>query len=225
MLIHYLCEWFGKLTNTVIIIPHYRAIGSAFEEIYFGLLKAKRENKKLAILLPYQIPWPLSLTILSKNLFELESEIIAFPQSSIKAQLGGLAITAYFGLLRAFNLPRLVAFKIVYKLGLIESFAFLKNVHQFGEPMAGYHILWQPKINSEFSEDIVKDYNWPEQIRNSPTVKLSDERKKLAEEQRILLGLPKDARFFCLHVRESGYWQDPEEFAGSDKYVVMFKLS
>ncbi|MGK7873283.1 MAG: TIGR04372 family glycosyltransferase [Xenococcaceae cyanobacterium] len=227
-LIEYIVAGFGNLTKTVILIPHSWAIGNAFEQIYFGLLKAKRENKKLAIFVPYQLPWPLRLPLLSREIFEIESDLIAFPQSSIQAKLGGLAITAYFGLLRAFNLLPRVVFKIVSQLGLAESFVFLRNVHKFGEPMAGEWTLWQPKINIKFSEDIVKDYDWPHQFRHSPKVKLPDERKQLAEEQRILLGLPKDSRFFCLHVRESGYWNEDQKIAkprvaSIDNYIDAIK--
>ena len=59
MLLQWLCTLIGNLTGTIILVPHPIAIGETAEQIYFALLKARREKKRLVVLSPYELPWRL----------------------------------------------------------------------------------------------------------------------------------------------------------------------
>jgi putative glycosyltransferase (TIGR04372 family) len=68
--------------------------------------------------------------------------------------------------------------------------------------------LWNPERVAEFSWDMVKQYDWPRQLEEPLQVSLEKEKRLTAERQRLLMGLPEDAWFVCLHVRESGFHKD-----------------
>jgi putative glycosyltransferase (TIGR04372 family) len=195
-LFHRLCVWIGNLTGTIIVIPHPLTVGNTAEDIYFGLLKARRENRKLAILFPYQLPWRLQLPLTNLEVIGVESDYMAFGRGSVPGLLGGLLITACFGFFRGLSIV------------LQRIFGF-----QFSEwyilPMTGQDILWKPHGRMEvFSWGMVHAYDWPGQIATPVEVTLNKGKRAVAEAERCRMGLPMEAWFVCLHVREPGYWND-----------------
>lgn len=194
-LIHCFFSWLGKLTNTFILVPHPITIGNYAEEIYYGLLKARRENLKLVILFPYEFPYPIKMRVTNPELSKIESSWTV-NQNTVMNIAGNIFITILFGFLRIldFFLEKL------FKSGLRESLTI---------PMIGQDFLWKPygKMD-EFSWDIVREYHWKEQISQEIDVHLNHKKKTFCEAQRKKMGLPEDAWFVCLHVRESGFHGD-----------------
>ena len=45
---------YNKVSSILILSPWVGAIGNAAEEIYHGLLKARREKKKILFIFPYE---------------------------------------------------------------------------------------------------------------------------------------------------------------------------
>src|SRR3989344_5660362 len=92
-MIYRLCNWIGKLTGTIVLVPHLWCSGDRAEHTYFGLLKARRERKKLFILLPYELPWRLSYNMTNAEISDVESEYRAFPSSNLPYIVGRVLIT------------------------------------------------------------------------------------------------------------------------------------
>lgn len=194
-LLYRLCAWVEKKTGTIILTPHIAAVGNCAEEVYFGLLKARREGKSLVILWPYELPWKLKFRLTNTEVINVDSEYRAFPHNSWRTVVGRVLLTAYFAFFRTLSLVRRLL------LGV-----HLNNVYRI--PIVGESTLWNPKKVSGFSWDVVKQYDWPRQLERPLQVSLTKRKRLLAERQRLLMGLPEDAWFVCLHVRESGFHND-----------------
>jgi len=59
MLLHALCDAISRRSRLLIVTPNASTIGNSAEEIYFSLLKARREGKKALLLFPRELPWKL----------------------------------------------------------------------------------------------------------------------------------------------------------------------
>ena len=103
--LHSFLHWLGNLTGAVILIPHPIAIGNCAEDIFYGLLSARRMNRKLILLFPYEIPRPLRLGITNREMQYLESEYRSeISRNGIFHKFSCLLITLYFGFFRGINL-------------------------------------------------------------------------------------------------------------------------
>lgn len=194
-LLYRFCGWVENKTGTIILTPHIVAVGNCAEEVYFGLLKARREGKRLVILWPYELPWKLKFRLTNIEVTNVDSEYRAIPHNNWLTVVGRTLLSAYFAFFRTFSLVRRVF------LGV-----HLNNVYRI--PILGESTLWNPEKVPEFSWDVVKQYDWPRQLERPLQVSLAKEKRLVAERQRSLMGLPEDAWFVCLHVRESGFHKD-----------------
>lgn len=187
-----LCDWIGKLTGTIIFTPHTYVIGNCAEDIYFGLLQARREHKKLVILYPYELPWRLKFGLPNIELVNIESEY-RLPLNTAVYIAGRVLITAYFAFFRS--------------LSLLVRLLFGHHLNDlYRTPRIGTLTLWQPEEKmASFSWDIVDRYDWHKQLETPLQVSLRKQKEVIAEDLRIQMGLPVDAWFVCLHVRESGF--------------------
>ena len=194
-MIYRICDWIGKLTGTLILTPHPYTVGNCAEHIYYGLIKARREKKKLVILFPYELPWKLRFPLTNIELVNVESEY-RFPLNKIVYIVGRLLLTAYFGFFRAFSLlARLVLGRHLNEL--------------YRTPAIGSLTLWQPDERiASLSWDVVEKYEWRKQLQEPLQVSLGKQKKIIAEKLRIEMGLSKDDWFVCLHVREGGFHND-----------------
>ena len=76
-------------------------------------------------------------------------------------------------------------------------------------PEVGLTTLWQPQaVMPEFSWDVVARYDWPTELHKQISVYLGPQKKAVAKRERKRMGLPDDAWYVCLHVRESGFHKD-----------------
>lgn len=194
-LLYRLCDWIGRRTETIILTPHLSAVGNCAEDVYFGLLKARRERKRLVILWPYELPWTLRFRLTNVEVVNVESEYRAIAHDSILNVVGRVLLTAYFAVFRALSLVRR------FIVGV-----HLNNVYRI--PIIGESTLWNPERVAEFSWDVVNQYDWSSQLQTPLQVSLTAKKRSSAERQRVLMGLPADAWFVCLHVRESGFHND-----------------
>lgn len=199
-----LCSWLGKLTRTIILTPHTYTVGNCAEDIYFGLLQARREGKKLLILYPYELPWRLRFGLPNIELINIESEY-RFPLRNSYYITGCVLITAYFCFFRT--------------LSLVVRLLFGRHLNDlYRTPRIGALTLCQPEEKmSSFSWDVVDQYDWRKQLETPLQVSLSMKKKVIAERLLVQMGLPKDAWFVCLHVRESGF-RDSASFKENDCY-------
>ena len=194
--IYRLCSWIGKLTGTVILVPHLWCSGDRADHTYFGLLQARRERKKLFILLPYELPWRLNYRMTNAEISNVESEYRAFPSNNIPYIIGRVLITAYFAFYRTlgFALRRLFGFK------LSELYVV---------PSMGTYTLYQPDDRMPgFSWEVADRYDWRKQLETPLRISIGKRKQAIADGWRARIGLPRDAWFVCLHVRESGFHKD-----------------
>lgn len=203
-----ICEWVGRLTNTIVMVPHPVVVGNCAEEILYGLIKARRECKKLVLLHQYTLPKPLNYRLTNGDLIDVDSPYKALSRSDFWFIFGSAFVTLYAGFCRAL---RPFARRAGYPLGS-DSFY----------PGVGYWTLWQPaEVMSEFSWDVVRSYNWLRELHTPIPVYLSIQKKAVAEDERARMALPMDAWFVCLHVREGGWHGDSmsERNASIENYV------
>jgi len=201
---HRFLAWLGRLTNTIILSPNPVSIGNASEDYYFGLLKARREGKKLVVLFPYPMPGRLKQPTFDPAILFLESDLLALKhRGAISSLLSGI-----------FSLYFLVV--IVSQTLLVKFFRFEPNGY-YWRPLAGQDLLWRPNDGqTEFDWALSRAQNWGAQL--STPLELSLPRKIVAacEVERERMGLPRDAWFVCLHVREGGYKGDWKNIRNAD---------
>jgi len=190
-------NFIGRITKTVILLPHPIAIGNYAEEIYFGLLKARRESKKLLVFQPYPLFGYLRLSLHNNRvLLSLGSRYRSAFQDSFFFPAVCWFITIYFGFFRAISI-------------VLERFFARRLSDRYIIPMMGQETLWQPDGEAvEFSWDVVREYKWAEQINTPLHLELSVNQLEESTLLRSKMGLPKEAWFVCLHVRDGGYYGD-----------------
>jgi putative glycosyltransferase (TIGR04372 family) len=185
-----------KYCPVVILSPLVYAVGDCAEQIYFGLLKARREGKKLYILRPYDIPWLLKYRLTNSELFRIESDYCYSSNDNLIGKLIRLILTTVYIPPRVLNL----LLRRYFGKSLNDSYNF---------PEIGVKTLWQPKSEMKyFSWDVVNSYDWQEQINTYMPVRLRKESYDKAQKIRSKMGIGKDEWFVCLHVREGGFRDD-----------------
>ncbi len=207
-----LMDKLGRKLNILVVAPHPLVVGNCAEQIFFSLLKAKREGKKIVFLFQYPLPRPFGIRLTNRELFSIDSEFGALVNRGSWQVLGNCLITLYGAVCRLLIRPLRV---LGYTLRDPDTY-----------PMVGHTTLWQPDAQiPEFSWDVVRAYDWPAQLKHGLKVTMSSRRERVAEMERELLGLPNDAWFVCLHVRESGFHEDTisERNANIANYALAIK--
>ena len=191
-MLYRLCDWLGERTGLIILTPHLGVVGNCAEEVYFGLLKARQEGRKLLILWPYDLPWKLKFRLTNEEVVNIGSKYRAFPYCHAVTVAARLLLTAYF-----------VFFRSISLLKRLIVGTHLNNVYRI--PIIGASTLWQPPDVDGFSWEVVNNFDWPEQLGSELEVYVEERKMRVAEGARARLGLPADSWFVCLHVRESGF--------------------
>ena len=66
---------FNKRNRVIIHTPNRRSFGECAKDMYFGLLKAQREDKKILFVYPRPFIFKmLGFSVVNRELFDLESE-------------------------------------------------------------------------------------------------------------------------------------------------------
>ena len=192
--LHWLVNGLNALGPYVFLTPCVSVIGNCSEEMLFGLIRARREGKKLVVLRPYELPWKFRFPVTNREIFELASPHRADVPGPVRALLQ-LALTAVYGTFRALSLV----------LGkVLGPWAHLDG--RFTHPCLGSTTLWKPEETpAEFRWDVVDSYRWNEENHKPLAVGLSPERLARAHATRLEMGIPEDAWFVGLHVREAGF--------------------
>lgn len=197
MILNTLFDRLNHRLNFIVQSPWIGTVGNCAEEIYFGLLKAIRDNKKVLFVFPFDLFWIFYFskkkTGVNRALLHLESEYRLSQYTGFLTVISSISLTLIFCTIRIFAV---VAGKILRR-----------PVHDnYITPSIGQDALWNPSNVKEFSAKIVKDFNWKDQVHRPLNIKLPD---KMSDRSKILterMGLPKDSWFVCLHVREGGFY-------------------
>ena len=196
-----LVNWVNDRRPILIQAPYISAIGPCSEEIQFGLIRARRENKKILILYPFDLPWKFRFPVTNREVFEITSPHRYELPAPLLA-LARLALTTLFGPLRALSL---IFGKVLGQWAHFDG--------RFTHPTFGSTTLWKPDEEpAEFRWDVVEGYRWTEEIQKPLSVGLKAEKRARAHDRRLQMGIPESAWFVGLHVRERGFYNPREEF-------------
>jgi len=185
-------QWFPF----IFVSPSLYAVGDCAEQIYFSLLKARREKKKVIILRPYYIPFFLQYRLCNKELFNVQSEYLNYKFRIIIEHCFKVVFSLIYIPLRLLSIGK------KYFLGKM-----LPDEYNF--PMVGINTLWQHDDRQiKLSWKSVRSFNWKKQFRDPISVFLDEKKSEIARKLLLKLGISKGEWFVCVHVREGGFRQD-----------------
>ena len=177
------------------LTPHPYAIGNCSEEIYLGLIKAKEQNKRLFLIYLLDIPFIFRFNLTNKSIFLINSKYIYNPNKIIIIILRILLTLLYIPV-RSSSLLLLKLFNV----RLDESFSF---------PTIGRDDLFLPETSiNDFQYNLISSDKWNEKYKYRFDILIQNLNKQQMLELVYQLGIPPNAWFVCLHVRESGFRND-----------------
>jgi putative glycosyltransferase (TIGR04372 family) len=195
--------------------PHVYAVGNCSEEIYYGLIKARLLKKKLIILYPFDILFIFRYKLTNSYLFSLESDYIYRP-SMLILFFTRLLMTIIYGSLRMFSLFARKVFN-----------AKIADLYQF--PSIGRDDLFviDECVKSNFDFDLVAQFNWKDKFRYNFNFIIGGRSGESIDLYISSIGIPNNARFVCIHVREGGFRDDigRKDYRNSDinNYILAMK--
>lgn len=173
--------WIPLLIQT----PRAGSYGNCAEEIFFGLLRAKREGKKILLFYPHNL-FSRKL-VANKKVFHIHSAYSA--QNKAVCYLVGWICTAL----------------VVFRWALFT----LSHLRRQRRDLAiGRAALWKPEKVDLFSWKATAEQDWKRQYDEYVPPSLLKNDHRHAEQLRVQMGLPLTDWFVCLHIRESGYRGD-----------------
>ena len=198
---HYVNRLFersNRRSRTLGLTPYARSFGNCALEMFYGLLKARREGKHVAFLPPLHVRgFPTRAS--NEALFDLVADDMAsLPR--VRRVVWRSVLAAVFAILRLWYPIRRRLYQAIRRSPYVNPFYIVASVGWFG--------LWKPEAVHEFSWEEVERLDWARQYTAALHVRLRPDKKRAAEAVREQLGLPLDAWYVCLHVREGGFRRD-----------------
>lgn len=194
-------------------MPHPTAIGNASEDYFFGLLYAKKNKRKLVVIVPHKILAVTGLKMFNYSIYHYSTNLVHLKYESKGAKLLSLLVSIYFFILR-------ITSKLLYKALRIK----LNDV--YFHPSLGQDIIWQPRHARYFDWAYVNQIDYDtvyldEEFRLQLSPKMQKNCEKLFQE----FSLPDGSWYVCLHVREGGYSGDFENSKNAeiDNYIEAIK--
>lgn len=210
---HHLATLLGKYTRRVLLMPHPTAIGNALEDYLFGLMYAKKNNRKLVTIVPHPILGKTGLKILDSRYLTYGNEITKPKYGTKNYKVLSAAVSILYLVFR-------IVTKIIYKV-------FKINLPDtFYHPSLGQDIIWRPDGKKSFDWQSAQNLNWLDQFNEKDfTLTLPADLEYRCAQAALALGLPPEAWYVCLHVREGGYSNDETNFRNSDieNYIESIK--
>jgi len=209
-------DYINSKSPVLIFTPWMEFIGNCSEEIYFALIKARREGKKALFLYPDNLIPVKNFKFITSNreLFNIESDY-SITGNSYWIYLLKLFITIIYNPFRLFYcLRKSLLLRILgrqkFRDEQADSGENMLNYYWYRMPSIGREGLYKPVNIKFFSWDIVKELKWKEQFNTPLPIHINKNKKSYAEEMRIKMGIPADSWFVCLHVREYSFHKDDD---------------
>jgi putative glycosyltransferase (TIGR04372 family) len=201
---HHLFGLIGKITGRVFLMPHPTAIGNALEDYLFGLMYAKKNNRKLVTIVPCAILRKTGLKILDSKYLTFSNELTQPKYGSNSYKLFSTVVSIMY---LVFRIVTMIMYKM-FKINLPDTYF---------HPSLGQDVIWKPYLKKSFDWQTAQDLNWPDQFDEKKfKLTLPAEIEYGCSQAALKLGLPPDAWYVCLHVREGGYSKDEINFRNSD---------
>ena len=174
-----------RLMPILIQVPRPGSFGNCAEEMFFGLLRARREDKKVLFLYPY--PLVSRHPICNKKLFRLQSPYQI--NNAFVFHIGLCIVTIMF--IFMWLLPTIVRLR-----GVRKEVAF------------GRSGIWKPHYNNTFTWEDLNNQEWNQQYDEYDPPVLAEDDYRVCQEAMSQMKISSRDWFVCLHVRESGYRGD-----------------
>ena len=202
-LVNWVFDRINEISPVIIQTPQPRSFGNGAEEIFYGLIRARREKKKVLFLYPRLRLFGRGFTITNEELYRLRSEYSLSNQGFV-GLIGGYFLSVYLLFLYLLHLLRSSRrirrfLRIAFPSTPIE--ATLDSGYL--APQIGKQSLWKPTGGNSFSWKVWGDQNWQQQYYDYAPPRLSLRKRQDAERTRVRMGIPLDDWFVCLHVSEN----------------------
>ena len=184
-----------KSIGLFFVSPHPYSVGNNSEQLHFALMKASDEGKKVYILFPFDIHFLFRRRLTNHALFNIRSDLI-YLQNPLLKFVSRLFVSLLIFPARCCDL-------------LIGIFGYsLPELRVI--PSVGTISIWLKKDHaSEFSWERLNAYKWSERTDQKFEFQFSPKDDKKANKSMLKLGISKVSWFVCIHVRESGFRNDP----------------
>ena len=203
-LLFFFTQWLEENFGIILLVPHMGVIGNCSEEIYFGLIKARKNNKKLLLIWPYEFYGILGIKLPNIEVLNLNSELLYLNFDSYLSKLIRFLFTAYIFLFSVISKFK----KYIFGMHLTNGYI---------RPALGANYLWHPRDANYFSWDVVKNMDWISALNDPLVINVSKNKKEKSELLREKLGVPLGQWYVCLHVREAGF-RDSEKYKEGQLY-------
>ena len=219
-----LFSFINNKRSLFILTPNRTSFGNSSEELLFGLMRARRLEKKLLLLYPKLKIAGKSLSIVNKEIYHLESSLIA-KNSNFKIYIYGCFLTIYILLLRVIDYFRtFVFFRKCIRIFFTKIKINPPRIDGFVVPQIGREDIWQPYNTKSFSWETVKNENWSKQFTDYIPPNISSGKLKELNKARIEMGIPINEWFVCIHVSEGIYPNPPSvRNASIENYIKGIK--
>ena len=178
----------------IVQAPITEAYGNCAEEIYFSLLRARREKRKVILLFPKDIG---GMLVFSKMGLGVNNTLINVSSPHRMFSNGHFLVQILTVFLTIKGCLMLIVNALLIRLGMHH----LKR--DALKPTLGRHKLW-PSINMEKND--WKQIDWSAEIHEDLEIRLTAEETKKAREAVYRLGLPSECWYVCVHAREGGFY-------------------
>ncbi len=207
-------SYVNKKSPIIFQSPARNSFGNGSEEIFFGLLKAQKENKRILFLYPRIKIFGRGFSIANRQLFHLKSDYLV-SNDSLVSIIGGYLLSIYILTLWIINWFRhLKIFRLNKSKNKLANYGYL--VSQIGK-----QDLWKPYEAKSFSWNFVLKQKWQKQYDNYEPPEISKNKNTHAEKVRIEMGIPISDWFICLHASEHN--PPTPRNASIDNYIETIK--
>jgi putative glycosyltransferase (TIGR04372 family) len=209
-------EVFLNKKEYLCVAPIERSFGNPAEDIFYGLMVAKMKGRKLVIISRKQTFLRRILSrfikdwMTNKEIFDLECPGVIVPRYNIAGYnfFAGLLDTVYL----FFTIFRMVLKKLI-RFDLFYSNRY-KLGHFFEMPHFGWKTIYNPDEKAVYSWESSKSYEWNKFLFEKYPVQFDAKKEMIAQEARLKIGLPLDASYVCLHVRDGGFRYEDMKLGG-----------
>ena len=161
--------------KVLLMTPNRRSFGECANDMYYGLLKAQHDSKKVLFLYPRSLIFKrLGFSLHNRELFDLESEYTISSNGFSGFILGSLLTIYVLSLHCAYELRHSSFLRRVFK----PIWPAMKVDGGYSVPQIGRPELWKPYAINNFSWNIVEKQNWSKRHEEytPPKLKVSKQR-------------------------------------------------
>jgi putative glycosyltransferase (TIGR04372 family) len=202
-LVNWVFDRINEISPVIIQTPQPRSFGNGAEEMFYGLIRARREKKKVVFLYPRPRLLGRGFSIANKELYGLQSEYFHSNQGLV-GLIGGYFLSAYLLFLYLLYFVRHSRrIRRILQVALPSIPIEATPDSGYLAPELGKRSLWKPVGRDSFSWKVWDDQNWQQYYQDFSPPHLSPHKRRDAERTRVRMGIPLGDWFVCLHVSES----------------------